>query len=331
MITKSQYDFLTQALNPNRVSQRQGQSHLEAWDVRRHLIRVFGFCGFDIERRDLALVKEIETPPSSPNGKTRWTVVYRVELRLIIKAPDGAVLAFYDDGATGDAINQPSIGDAHDFALKTAYSQALKRCAVNLGDQYGLSLYNGGNPAPVVHRSLVVPEGVEVTAPPVDTTPVQPEPEPSATEPPPTEPATNSPPTAPDPIRIRDWVLANDRTADGLDAACLRLQAEHPQVAAAMVVNEIGDQEQLQSLLARRAHELALARSGGSGGGTQEERCRKRMHALFAERGYRDRDARLSMCALAVGRDITTTTDLTFPEVGQVIASLERLPEGAAA
>jgi hypothetical protein len=41
--------------------------------------------------------------------------------------------------------------------LKSAISGALKRCAVNLGDQFGLSLYRDGSVAPVVQRSLVAP------------------------------------------------------------------------------------------------------------------------------------------------------------------------------
>ena len=44
------------------------------------------------------------------------------------------------------------IGDAHDMALKTAESGALKRAATNLGDQFGLSLYNDGSMLPLVKR-----------------------------------------------------------------------------------------------------------------------------------------------------------------------------------
>lgn len=158
-LTAAQYKFLTAAISPGRVQHLNGQSHVEQWDIRRHLIRAFGFGGFDIDTKALDLVREIEIPPANPNGKPRWTVVYRAELRLTIKSSDGSEIAHYEDGASGGAQNQPSIGDAHDQAMKTALSQALKRCAVNLGDQFGLSLYNGGSADPVVHRSLVAPVG----------------------------------------------------------------------------------------------------------------------------------------------------------------------------
>jgi len=171
-ITSDQYAFLTGGIQPSRVLQLRGQSHVKAWDVRRHLIRVFGFGGFDVESRYETLVKEIEHPPGSikrtgsngnvtTNERTLWTVVYRVGLRLAVKDHAGHPIAYYDDAATGDSCNQPSLGDAHDQALKTAHSQALKRCAVNLGDQFGLSLYNGGKADAVVLRSLVAP-GVSV-------------------------------------------------------------------------------------------------------------------------------------------------------------------------
>ncbi|HEU4540292.1 MAG TPA: Rad52/Rad22 family DNA repair protein [Jiangellaceae bacterium] len=158
MLTREQYDKLTEPLHPSRISKVQGMSHLEAWDVRRHLIRIFGFGGWEFLVGECALVKEIVVPPDKPNGKDRYTVVYRVIGRLIIKDANGDRCALYEDGATGDAVNQPSLGDAHDLALKSAMSQALKRCAVNLGDQFGLSLYKDGDATAVVGRSVIAPE-----------------------------------------------------------------------------------------------------------------------------------------------------------------------------
>lgn len=149
-LTEQQVAFLLQPISEKRVRHLSGMSHLEAWDVRRQLIRVFGFDGFTVETMSLDLVSEREAKP----GSNRWTVVYRAQVRLTIKATDGRPLTVFEDAAAGDAINQPKLGDAHDFAMKTALSQALKRCAVNLGDQFGLSLYNEGSQAPVVLRSL---------------------------------------------------------------------------------------------------------------------------------------------------------------------------------
>jgi hypothetical protein len=61
-ITAEQYGFLTSALNPKRVKHVQGQAHLEAWDVRRHLIRCFGFARLGLRAGHLRW----------PAGSRRW-------------------------------------------------------------------------------------------------------------------------------------------------------------------------------------------------------------------------------------------------------------------
>lgn len=152
----AQVDALLQPLDDRRVRRKDGVSHLEAWDVRRHLIRVFGFGGFDIETKALECVLERSFWSEKPGEpfKGRHTVVYRAEVRLSIKAQDGTVVASFEDGAMGDGVNMPTLMGAHDFAMKTALSQALKRCAVNLGDRFGLSLYNKGAVGATVGKTL---------------------------------------------------------------------------------------------------------------------------------------------------------------------------------
>ncbi|MEU0837104.1 Rad52/Rad22 family DNA repair protein [Streptomyces sp. NPDC005969] len=175
-----QLRMLHGGINGNRVRNLRGMSHLEAWDVRRQLIRIFGFGGFDIETVSLDLVAEHE---KKQGEKSRWTVVYRAQVRLILKDSTGTAIAYFDDGAAGDSVNQPSLGDAHDMAMKTAFSQALKRCAVNLGDQFGLSLYNDGSQDPVVGFSAAhPPQEWKPQAQPPEPEPVDPpvRPEPSA-------------------------------------------------------------------------------------------------------------------------------------------------------
>ena len=151
-LNTEQINALLAPLNPARVRQVQGNAHLEAWDVRRWLLRIFGWGGWDFTVSDCTLIQQIDLLPADPKGKTRYTVVYRVIGKLTIKDPSGQVLAVFEDGATGDA---------HDMALKTAMSQSLKRCAMNLGDAYGLGLYDGGKTAAVVGKSLAHPDSDE--------------------------------------------------------------------------------------------------------------------------------------------------------------------------
>lgn len=177
-LTQPQLRLLLKPVNPQRVGKVRGMAHMEAWDIRRQLIRAFGFGGYDLETLALDLIAET-------NEGKRWTVIYRAQVRLTIKDAEGQPIARWEDGAAGDSVNQPSRGDAHDMAMKTALSQALKRCATNLGDQFGLSLYNDGSTEPVVSWSAAHPpeaNGAPEPARPEDP-PVRPEPLAAAPEP----------------------------------------------------------------------------------------------------------------------------------------------------
>lgn len=166
-LSREQVDALLTPLDGRRVKVIDGQSHLEAWDVRRHLLRVFGWGGWDfsVVSCDCILERSVwtsEKPDETHKG--RHTVAYRVIGRLTIKDRDGQIVAVFEDGATGDARNQPTFSDAHDMALKTAMSQALKRCAMNLGDRFGLSLYNKRNDGSAVVGRTVAHEHDELQA-----------------------------------------------------------------------------------------------------------------------------------------------------------------------
>lgn len=159
-LTAKQVHQLLQPINPVRVLQDgKGHSHVSQQDVTAHLIRVFGFGGFDTE----VLAVEPIFEHQSVDKKTgeiregRWDVGYRCLMRLTVKDADGNPIARYEDGATATAQNQ-TLGDAHDLAYKSAISLAKKRCAINLGDQFGLSLYNRGQLTALVMGTLVKPD-----------------------------------------------------------------------------------------------------------------------------------------------------------------------------
>jgi recombination DNA repair RAD52 pathway protein len=158
MITKAQHEQLLKPLNESRVAKRQQSgrafSYLEAWDVKAHLIRVFGFLGWSADVIESSLVFE------EKNEKGNWDVAYKVMLRLRIHSGEDVMFGdtTYTEAAVGSA-SLPRRGDAHDMAIKTAESDALKRAAINLGTQFGLSLYNNGSLQDVVVRTLVEPKG----------------------------------------------------------------------------------------------------------------------------------------------------------------------------
>lgn len=141
-LTSEQISELLKPIDPTRVStDGKGFAHVEAWDVRRTMNKIFGFVGWSAEVTRMELVSEREV--QGRDGKSRWNVIYRAQcvLRIGDTFGDGGA---YTEWAAGDATN-PVLADAHDQAIKTAESQAFKRCAVNLGDQFGLSLYKNGS------------------------------------------------------------------------------------------------------------------------------------------------------------------------------------------
>lgn len=152
-ITNEQHEQLLKPLNPARVAQRTGGagkqlSYLEVWDVKAHLIRIFGFGGWSWEVTKTDFVFEEKT-------ENRWNVAYLALGTLTIPALE----AKFAEAAIGHATGPR--GEAHDNAIKNAESDAIKRAAINLGDQFGLSLYKKGSVAPVVMQTLVVPNLVQ--------------------------------------------------------------------------------------------------------------------------------------------------------------------------
>ena len=147
MLNQKQREVLLKGINPKRIASRnqagRSLSYLEAWDVKAHLIRIFGFGGWswNVTTADIAFEDQ--------NDKGQWQVGYKVIGTLLIHS----LKCEYTEAAIGSA-SLPQRGEAHDMAIKTAESDALKRAAINLGDQFGLSLYNSGATAPVVIETL---------------------------------------------------------------------------------------------------------------------------------------------------------------------------------
>lgn len=150
MLSIEQHEQLMKPLNPSRVQQRQqagrNLAYLATWDVKAHLIRVFGFGGWswNVDTAELAF--------EDKNEKGQWNVGYRVIGTLEIHD----LGCTYSEAAVGSA-SLPQRGEAHDMAVKTAESDALKRAAINLGTQFGLSLYDNGSTKDVVMQTLVTP------------------------------------------------------------------------------------------------------------------------------------------------------------------------------
>ena len=153
--TGEQVSLLLKPIHPKRVLMRDGMSYVEGYDVKAELNRVFGFGRWSVEILDQSLIAEAET--KTRNNKDAWYVVYKTSLRLTVSAPDGTPVCRYEESHVGESTH-PVRGEAHGNALTNSWTYALKRCASNLGDQFGLSLYGKGSMDALVRWTLVRPD-----------------------------------------------------------------------------------------------------------------------------------------------------------------------------
>ncbi len=137
------------SISQDRVSSRsqggRSLSYVEAYDIRATMNKVFGFAMWSYVVEDSQIVQVERDVPKSGGGTTNFRVTAMVRSHLYIPqtgATYGGVAVASQAGA--------DIGEVSDFAMKTADSDALKRAAMNLGTQFGLSLYNNGSLQDVV-------------------------------------------------------------------------------------------------------------------------------------------------------------------------------------
>jgi Rad52/22 family double-strand break repair protein len=174
-----QVKLLLTRIHPNRVLVRDGMSYVEGYDIRAELTRIFGFGRWSSELLDQEVICETEVTTKTytdkygkeKGGKPAWYVVYRSRVRLTVFAPDGTMVTFHDGSHVGESTH-PVRGEAHGNALTNSETYALRRAAINLGDQFGLSLYNKGSMDAIVRWTLVRPEaGAETGATDTDDVP----------------------------------------------------------------------------------------------------------------------------------------------------------------
>jgi recombination DNA repair RAD52 pathway protein len=161
-LSQAQVAQLLRPIHPSRVLIANRQSHVSQHDIRAHLSRIFGFANWSTEITELRCVRDSDKTVPPKDGKPERIVpdvTYLCRMRLTIFDPQGKPVAAYEEVGTGTSPNLPDHGDAHDFAAKNAVSYALKRCATNLGDQFGLSLYGKGATEALVKGTLVMPGG----------------------------------------------------------------------------------------------------------------------------------------------------------------------------
>lgn len=145
-LPSEQVKMLAEPLDRARVKGRKGRggsqfSYLETHDVKRNLTRIFGYGGWGkriVEQVQVAAV-QVEKDNGAGKAPTKgWHVAYRCVVRLTVRGCEPTEGSGY-----GDAVEYGpgALATCNELALKESESDALKRAATDLGDQFGLILY----------------------------------------------------------------------------------------------------------------------------------------------------------------------------------------------
>jgi hypothetical protein len=143
------------SISADRISTRPGTgggkalSYVEAYDIRATLNKVFGFAEWSYVVEQAEIVQVERDIPKADGKVTAFRVTAMVRSKIIINQTGVEY-----GGVAVSSQNGSQIGEVADFAMKTADSDALKRAAMNLGTQFGLSLYNDGSRNDVVKMGL---------------------------------------------------------------------------------------------------------------------------------------------------------------------------------
>ncbi|HWK96709.1 MAG TPA: Rad52/Rad22 family DNA repair protein [Pseudolabrys sp.] len=146
-------------------------TYIEGWHAMAEANRIFGYDGWSRETLDSKCVLSRE------NRGSNHVTVYTAKVRITVRAKDQVIVR--EGHGTGEGRGS-SLGEAHDFGLKAAETDATKRALATFGKPFGLGLY-GGLTTPQRQRtpaisaaegSVEAPATSPIALPPDDTTPI---------------------------------------------------------------------------------------------------------------------------------------------------------------
>ncbi|WNT45304.1 hypothetical protein SEA_BABYDOTZ_51 [Microbacterium phage BabyDotz] len=153
MLTFQQIEELVKGINTLYVQAKQGKSYLAQHQARAEMNRIFGYGNWDVIDDDPVVIYE-NFGPTGNDKKERWTVAYRMKVTVNIRDLWGMPVATFTGMHAEENAPQPQRGEAHALAITSVQSYALRRALINLGDRFGLGLYNGGSVA--VHGQYTI-------------------------------------------------------------------------------------------------------------------------------------------------------------------------------
>jgi hypothetical protein len=149
MLTFHQVEELVKAINPAYVEAKQNKAYLAQHQARAEMNRIFGYGNWDIIEEDpVFLYQRTQKGTGNNANKDYWIVGYRMRVTINVRDLWGMPIATLSGTHAEENAPLPNIGEAHAMALTSVSSYALRRALINLGDRFGLGLYNGGSKAP---------------------------------------------------------------------------------------------------------------------------------------------------------------------------------------
>lgn len=150
-LTFYQVEQLVMAINGAYVESKQGKAYLAQHQARAEMNRIFGYGNWDIIADDPVPMYEYSQPgqpgtKQDPN-KTYWITGYRMRVTISVRDLWGMPIATFTGIHAEQNAPLPDRGEAHAMAITSVESYALRRALINLGDRFGLGLYNGGSKA----------------------------------------------------------------------------------------------------------------------------------------------------------------------------------------
>jgi hypothetical protein len=173
MLTFEQMEELVKSINQLYVAQKNKMSYLSQHQARAEMNRIFGYGNWDSEVTMMRCDYEerlVDSDPRWPKDfKSKqpkvsgsgayWIVGYEGAVRVTIRDLWGMPVATYLEHHFEESAPQPNRGEARALALTSVESYALRRSLINLGDRFGLGLYNGGSVAPHGQYTIQLEQG----------------------------------------------------------------------------------------------------------------------------------------------------------------------------
>jgi len=134
--TDAQLRLLNAKLDGKHVRTRKAEGttlhYVEGWHVIAEANRIFGHDAWD--RRTIST-----TCVWTGKSNARYSAAYTAKVRVSVRAGDVTIVREGSGTAEGTAYTP---GQAHEFALKGAETDATKRALATFGNPFGLALYD---------------------------------------------------------------------------------------------------------------------------------------------------------------------------------------------